>query len=87
MRYVPADLEEAGSELIRRATEVAGWLDAAAEVPAETADTALVDLACYQALSAAEQRLRAAGGAVRACLSDMSDIDGDIARRMIKGEP
>jgi ABC-type transporter Mla subunit MlaD len=93
MRYVLADLEQVGDELVRQAAEVSGWLDSAAGAArVDGADDAVagaiaeVDLACYQALSSTEQRLRAAARAVRACASDLRDTDADIARHMMRGD-
>lgn len=94
MRYVLADLEQAGQELARHADEVARWLDAAAVAPSwpdgdhpAAEVVGLVDLACYQALSAAERRLRAAAGAMLAGLADLREVDHGIAGRIVKGEP
>jgi ABC-type transporter Mla subunit MlaD len=93
MRYVLTDLEQVGDELVRQAAEVSDWLDSAAGAArVDSVDNAVagaiaeVDLACYQALSSAEQRLRAAARAVRACASDLRDTDADIARQMMKGD-
>lgn len=94
-RYVPADLEQVGAELSRRAAEAVEWLDSIADGGAPVSsgaseDAALaravarVDLACYQALSAAVARLVSAAEAVAACASDMRGVDVELAQRMCR---
>ena len=87
MRYVLADLEQAGAEIARRAGEAADWLDAQASASAEEVGEAvgLVDLACYQALSATQLRLQAAADALHACVSELREADRHVAQRIIKG--
>jgi len=94
IRYVLADLEQLGAELSRRAAEVAGWLDAAAgrappapPGPGESelaAAIAQVDLACYQALSAAAGRLSSAAASVVACAEAVRTVDGEVAGRICR---
>jgi hypothetical protein len=94
IRYVQADLEQVGTELARRASEIHDWLDAVAKygslIEAEPGDAVLlsaiaqVDLACYQALSSAAHRLVAASEAVAACVTSMQETDADIAHRMCR---
>jgi hypothetical protein len=95
-RYVPADLEEVGAELSRRAAEAVEWLDSVADgggrpVPlAPDEDAALaravarVDLVCFQALSAAVARLVSAAESVAACASDMHGVDVELAERICR---
>jgi hypothetical protein len=93
-RYVLADLEQVGAELARRAAEVAAWLDAAAgrapptaPGPAQSelaAAIAQVDLACYQALSAAAARLASAAESVAACTDAVRAVDTELADRMCR---
>ena len=93
-RYVLADLEEVGAELARRAAEVAAWLDAAAgrappiaPAPAQAelaAAIAQVDLACYQAVSAAAARLASAAESVAACADAVRAVDTELADRMCR---
>ena len=41
-----------------------------------------LDLACYQALSAASSRLVAAAGSITACTADLREVDVVVARRL-----
>lgn len=93
-RYLLADLEQVGVELSRRAAEAVEWLDSVADgggrpVPADE-DVALaqavaqVDLACYQAVSAAVARLVSAAESVAACAADMREVDGELAERICR---
>ncbi|MBO0849671.1 MAG: hypothetical protein J2P20_09425 [Pseudonocardia sp.] len=83
-----------GAELSRRAAEAVGWLDSIADggapVPSVGNGDALaravarVDLACYQALSAAVARLESAAESVAACASDMRGVDVELAERICR---
>jgi hypothetical protein len=58
-------------------------LGVAAGAPSgDAADVGRGELACCQALSAVEQRLRAASRAVLACLEELRMVDADVGRRM-----
>ncbi|HTF46792.1 MAG TPA: hypothetical protein VK735_05020 [Pseudonocardia sp.] len=93
-RYVLTDVEQVGAELSRRAAEVASWLDAAAgrAPPAApgsgeselAAAIAQVDLACYQALSAAAARLASAAESVAACADAVRTVDAELVERMCR---
>lgn len=92
-RYVLTDIEQVGAELARRAAEVNGWLDAAAGrspplLRAEESELAgaiaQVDLACYQALSAAAARLASAAESVAACADAVRAVDAELAERICR---
>jgi hypothetical protein len=91
-RYVPADLEQVGAELRRRADEAVAWLDSIADggAPEPDEDVALaravaqVDLACYQAMSAAAARLASAAESMVACAADMRGVDVELAERICR---
>lgn len=91
-RYVPADLEQVGAELRRRAAEAVEWLDSIADggAPEPDEDVALaravaqVDLACYQAMSAASARLASAAESMFACAADMRGVDVELAERICR---